>query len=305
MQTFIVVVNYNNWKDTVVCLEDLTMKEWENFTIIIVENGSTDNSSQQIKKYLNGELDLYLEDKFPKWKKEYIIKNKNKRQIVFVESEINEGFASGNNLGIKKAFELGSDNFYVWLLNNDTVVHEEALSELKVHFAKENYGLTGSMILNFDPPHNIQAINGSFDKYTGRIKVQTEFGKKISYPIGASLFTHSKILSKVGLLDEEYFLYYEELDYAIRVQKLGYKIGIADKSIVYHKQGATTKSKRGKKKKNLKIEQYKYTGLKRLYRKNYPELQYAAYLQLFIKGIKTSLKLQFQNSKVIFKSMIS
>ena len=252
MKTNIILVNYNNWRDTIICIEDLLRKKWKEYSIIIVDNASTDESVYEIENYLNGDKEKFIFNNFPKWQEnEFVSTNKRKySNIHLIKSEVNNGFAYGNNLGIKLALEQSAKPFYIWLLNNDTVVKEDSLLQLIRFFESDKYGLVGSKLLDFEEPHNVQALYGSFNKYLGIANVQTSFisNKEISYPIGASLFLSSEIIDDVGLLDESYFLYYEELDYSTKVKKKGYEIGVADKSIVYHKQGATTKSKKTKRK---------------------------------------------------------
>ncbi|ETN95793.1 glycosyltransferase family 2 protein [Zhouia amylolytica] len=301
---YTIIVNYNNWKDTIVCVEDLLRHSFDNNNIIVVDNGSTDNSLIILNKYISNQLEEedinYL---IPKWNERDKNVTNFRDKVLVIPTSVNGGFSYGNNIGIKKAIELSHGKCFIWLLNNDTVVDKEALTNLKKYFVSENYGLVGSKILNFEPPHEVQSLYGSFNKYTGRVIVKKEFGKRISYPIGASIFTNSKIIKEIGYMDEDYFLYFEELDMSTKVKKLGYKIGIAEKSIVYHHQGASTKSDEKQKRMNPKTEIYKYKGIKLFYDKNFPRLKYAAYLFLLMKGIKFFIKMDMKNMLLVFRSL--
>ena len=100
-KTFIIIVNYNSWKDTIICLEDLKQKHWENIEVVLVDNCSTDNSVESIENYLSGHDLSFLKENFSKLKKS---KSKYKNlKIHFLKSSSNNGFAYGNNIGIKYA----------------------------------------------------------------------------------------------------------------------------------------------------------------------------------------------------------
>jgi hypothetical protein len=301
MKTFIVIVNYNSWKDTVICLEDLKQKDWYDFEVVLVDNCSTDNSVDKIENYLNGKKTKLIIDNFPKWK-HHNTKNEN-LLIHFLKTESNKGFASGNNIGIEFALNKSNEAFHIWLLNNDTVVANNSLQTLISFFESDNYGLIGSKILNFDLPHDIQSLYGTFNKFSGRTKTIKNLNSKnhISYPIGASLFLSSEIIKKVGFLNEDYFLYHEEIDYSTRVLNSNYKIGVCLDSVVYHKQGASTGSFKNKKKTNLFIEEYKYKGLLLFYRNYFKRYLFAAYINLILKAVKLSCKGELKNAKLILK----
>jgi GT2 family glycosyltransferase len=125
----------------------------------------------------------------------------------------------------------------------------------------------------------------------------------ITYPIGASLFTSCKVLNLVGNFDENYFLYYEELDLSFRVKKVGYKIGFSNDSIVYHKQGASTNSKQDKRKRNLFVIKVSYQSLIKFYKKNIPNQIFGAYLYLLRQSISSLLKLEINRSILAFKTI--
>jgi GT2 family glycosyltransferase len=223
-------------------------------------------------------------------------------KIKLIENKINRGFASGNNIAIQYALNVCESPFYLWLLNNDTITDINCLSALITYYQSDNFGLIGSKILNFLPPHDIQSLYGTFNKYTGRLRTIADINStsKIFYPIGASLFTSSNVVKQVGFIEESYFLFHEEIDYSTRVRKLGYNIGICSDSIVYHKQGVSKGSKKEKKKTNLSVEKFKYIGLIKFYKKHYPSIIYAAYLRLFLKAIKFLFKGEIKNAQLIF-----
>jgi len=166
--------------------------------------------------------------------------------IIFIKSDENGGFAAGNNIGIKYA--LAKDDFeYVWLLNNDTVIEKDTLSKFVKSFEerkqKQKLGILGSVQYYYNKPEQIQAAAGGFNKWRGNFWNYETLDFKdedIAYIYGASMFVDKKVLKEVGLLNEEYFMYYEEIDMAERMKIQEYTQNV-DKDIkVYHKHGGTT-----------------------------------------------------------------
>jgi len=314
--TNIVVVNYNNWEDTIVCLNSILNTTNLSYRVIIVDNFSSDDSIDRIENWgynrLNNSIDFHGDRKKMEFKTfeanndEFV---EEKFTHILVKSNRNGGFAYANNLGayVSKLFNI--NNSYLWFLNNDTKINDRTLDALIDYFNSDNYGLIGSLILDYDKPHAIQAYCGNLNKWTANTKVITNqlSIKKTDhiYPVGASLFTTSEIYSTVGGMDESYFLYYEELDLSKKILSNGYKLGISIDSHVYHKQGATTKSKKNQKKTNLAMEGYKYRGLLRFYRKNYPKLTIISILNLFLKSFKRMMRLEFKHSFYILKQIFT
>jgi GT2 family glycosyltransferase len=175
----------------------------------------------------------------------------NLERLVLIRSEQNLGFAGGNNLGLRYILSRG-DHDYVWLLNNDTVVHPEALAEMIKRMEEEpRIGICGSKLCFYSAPHLIQAYGGStYSPLTGRnshIGVlesvaaadnRAAVERQLRYIIGASLLVSKNFLASIGLMSEDYFLYYEELDWATRARGKFFQ-GYAPGSIVFHKQGSS------------------------------------------------------------------
>ena len=177
--------------------------------------------------------------------------------VVFIASGKNAGFSAGNNLAIQFAQHRG-DFSHVWLLNNDTVVEPDSLTALHqqaINYEKagQKTGIIGSKILYYDYPETIQVIAGfSFNKWTGTShrmgcyeKDEGQYDHEIAFDsrhciFGASMFVGEKFIDDVGRLGEEYFMYWEELDWAQRGFRKGWKIGYTWKSKVYHKMGRST-----------------------------------------------------------------
>ncbi len=203
-------------------------------------------SKEEAEQGGNPELESKLKDKIP----EDIT---TKEPLIFIQSGKNRGFSAGNNIGIKYA--LKKDDFeYIWLLNNDTVIRKDSLSKLIecVKSLDENTSPVGTVLAYYDLPDKIQALGGKFNKFyaLGRhlfvlksieeaIKEYKEKKVKIDHVIGASMLLNKKFLKEVGLLDEDYFIYFEEIDLCERGRKKGFKPYICLNSIVYHKEAVT------------------------------------------------------------------
>ncbi|MCK5538017.1 MAG: glycosyltransferase family 2 protein, partial [Bacteroidales bacterium] len=172
--------------------------------------------------------------------------------IVFIQSGKNLGFAGGNNIGLK--YILKENDFdYVWLLNPDTLIKSNTLSIL-IDYAdslEKNVGIIGTALLYYDKPDTLQALGGNFNPFlcTGKhiyghqkydnIDKKAFDTSKIDMIIGASMLIRKNVLNEVGLLSEEYFLYYEEIDYALKAKKYGFSLSLCIDAIVYHKEGSS------------------------------------------------------------------
>lgn len=222
---YIVIVNYNGYEDTLECVDSIDKITYSNYRIIIVDNGSTNNSYQ-------------------------ILKDKCSSDIILISSDQNLGFAGGNNIGIRRALELGAE--YVLLLNNDTVVEKDFLEPLVERAKKStNIAAVGGKINYFSEKDTIWYAGAKLNSFTALTKHigvgKKDVGKKYNiscqtkYVVGCLMLVPRKIFEAIGFMEEDYFLYYEELDWNIRMIKAGYELWYEPKSIIYHKVSAETK----------------------------------------------------------------
>lgn len=136
-----------------------------------------------------------------------------------------------------------NDFEYIWLLNNDTVIKKDALKELIEFAEKNNIGISGSVLMYYDSPNTVQAYGGHINKFFGTchsILEKDKIKENLDYIVGASFLIDRKVIEKIGLLPEDYFLFYEETDYCFNARKNGFKLGISLDSLVYHKHGQST-----------------------------------------------------------------
>lgn len=216
----IVTVNYNHAETTLDLIESLSNITYPNIEIIVVDNASEEGSPAIIK------------EKYPR--------------IILVESVLNYGFAGGNNLGIMRA-----RGKYVLLLNNDTVVEPNFLEplvkkmidnpeigalspKLRYYYKKDTFQYAGFTEINKWTIRN-ETI-GENEKDTG----QYDYDRETAYTHGAAMLVPMEVIKKVGMMSYEFFLYYEEADWCIRIRNAGYKIFFVHNSVVYHKVSVTT-----------------------------------------------------------------
>jgi len=279
----------------------------------VVDNASTNQSMKYIINWAMGEQELiyqnntqlnYLSQPVEIKPVEYVLYNieealsggdkeiesRFKNPIIFINAEKNNGFSAGNNIGIKYAFEK-NDFEFVWVLNNDTVIEKDTLIKFVASFSvkrkKEKIGMLGSIQYYYNNPENIQASAGGFNKYSGNFwNLQTLYFKRddVSYIYGASMFISKELLSEIGLLNEEYFLYYEEIDMSERL-KNKFTIDV-DKNIkVYHKYAGTTSTLNS----DFKIY-YLITNKIIFYKKYYPQYLIVAILNILIDFFRSSIR---------------
>jgi GT2 family glycosyltransferase len=252
---YIIVLNYNSWLDTIECLESLLQQEHDHYKIIVVDNGSANDSMQQLESWsqtaamqygISFDTLLYQQEQFIE--KEI----KENSRVSFVWSDTNSGYASGNNIGIRYSYLQSKDHF-IWLLNNDTIVLKDTLQHLVACYEQSNgqkkTGLVGCLQRYYHNPSQVQCLYGQYNPFLGLPK---EYGsgyaveainslpdKPIDYLSGACLLTHTDVLKETGLLCEDYFLFYEELDFARRLQKAGYALVFCRTTSILHKHGMT------------------------------------------------------------------
>lgn len=317
VRIYLLLLNYNGWKDTLECLQSLLEIDYPELRILIIDNASIDDSIERITVWLeenantNHQLDFHI-CSYIRGTASFDSYN-NQRQLILIKSPDNLGYAGGNNIGIRYALE-DEQCGYIWILNNDTVVHPSALAELlKRTDEKEKAGICGSTILYYhDKEKTVQALGGAkYNKRTGWFTHIGEGGKyepnlqpeiierDMDYVMGASMFVKREFIEDVGLLCEDYFMFGEEYDWAKRGEGK-YSLAFAPKSIVYHKESASFKTAEMN---DMKVYY--------LYRTNYYiTKRYLGNLRLLILAIRTFMsifKLLLQGNisrvKVIIKAV--
>jgi len=186
---------------------------------LVVDNGSTDDSVERIR------------DAYP--------------AIKLIEIGRNRGFAGGNNAGIRDALAQGAE--YVWLLNNDTIADPHALSAMvELAETKSNVGAVGSVLHYMDEPKQVQSWGGGrISTFWGVARYHTGPVPEnlLHYITGASLLLKTEALQDVGLLDEAFFMYWEDAELGFRLRKAGWSLAVAAESHIWHKEFASVGKK--------------------------------------------------------------
>ena len=224
MKVLITILNYNGIHLLKKHLASVTKTEYSNFDIVVVDNGSTDDSVEYLKK------------EYP--------------DIKIVRSNTNLGFGRGNNLGVKM---YPNYDAYV-LLNNDVSVEKNWLSELvKVAQSDKSIGAVGPKILYSEKRNSKYVINSagmvvdkhfmSYDRYEGEIDSENYSAtQEVECLTGGAILITKEAWDKVGGFNPKMFLYYEDVDLCLRIKDAGYKLYYCGKSIVYHDCMASTSS---------------------------------------------------------------
>ena len=258
----IIILNWNGWQDTIECLESVYRITYPNYTVILVDNGSEDDSLEQIRSYCAG--GILVEPKFfvynptnkpikiieytqeeadvERAKEDEIINFPSYRKMILIKNEKNYGFAEGNNIGIRFALRLLNPP-YILLLNNDTVVERNFLTNLVVSMLdNKKIGICQSKILLKNDPERVDAIGISLDIFgrahqIGHLSSNASIFNEKREIFGAcacSAFYRTKMLKQIGLLDEDFFAYYEDVDISWRARLYGWICECNPNSIVYH-----------------------------------------------------------------------
>ena len=221
----IIILNYHGVDDTLELLENLSTIDYGNFGVIIIENGSGDQSSEWLKT---------AEEKYLQW--------------TFIYNGKNLGFAGGCNQGILVALKKGAD--YVLLLNNDTTVQRDFLKPL-VELSRKRNSLAGSLI--YYQPVGVDRIwsfggNITWGAVPGHLGLLDDSRRPENLPPeketdfipGCCLLIPRTVIEKIGLLDENYFAYIEDVDFCLRARKAGFPSYVTSQSSIHHKVGQST-----------------------------------------------------------------
>ena len=339
-KVYIIVLNYGRWNDTIECLESLLRLNHDNYEIILIDNASPDNSIEKFRLWAMGGVNIWRDNRnrlrqmsFPPCPKpirliEYnraeaesggnqvLTRNSAGRQIVLIHSGANLGYAGGNNIGLRYALKK-NDFKYIWLLNNDTVVEPSALNHMVSRLgARPKSGICGSTSLYYHRPGITQVRGGA--TYNRWLATSRHIGvfesaangfdldkieRKTGYVCGSSMLISKAFLAEVGLMSEDYFLYYEELDWVTRAEGK-FAMVYAPESIIYHKEGRSIgSSSRGAIRKKM-ADFYGQRNRIIFTRKFYPLALPFVYLSFLVVIINRLFRKQWDRIPMIFKILL-
>jgi GT2 family glycosyltransferase len=262
----ILILNWNGWEDTIECLDSLYKIAYDNYDVIIVDNASEDNSIQKIKEYAQSKAKLGIsngdssykqlrilecsEDDYKQENGLELLRDRSSQKIVILKNKANYGFAGGNNKGIDFALRILRPD-YILLLNNDTIVDKQFLSELiKTANLDSNIGVIGPKIYFYDKRDLIQSVGFKIRWLSGECVSlgykeleQNQYIENIEVDSlsGCAMIINKDIFDRNIFLDSQYFLYYEDTDFCTRVRRAGYKVICVPNSRIWHKNSISSK----------------------------------------------------------------
>ena len=274
MDLSIIIVNYNTSKLIIQALNSVYKNSKNiNFEIIVVDNASKDDSVEMIKKH------------FP--------------QVILIQNNENLGFSKANNIAIKRS--IGE---YILLLNSDTIVMEDTLEKM-IKYMNDNpdVGASGCKVVlpdgsldkackrSFPTPQNALYNALKLDRLFPQSKVFGEYNltyldeneiHDVDCLVGAFMMVRREVIEQVGLLDEDFFMYGEDIDWCYRIKQAGWRIVYYPKTKIIHYKGGSSK------KKNTKIIYEFHRAMYLFFEKHYKDrysilLRYVVYLGIFSK----------------------
>jgi GT2 family glycosyltransferase len=264
----ILLLNWNGWRDTIECLESIFRLDYPNFQVVVCDNASTDDSPARIKEWAAGQRSadpptaalqhlatgtvrkpVTIVELDREWAEQGGTDRSRAAEIVLIHTGGNLGFAGGNNVGLRHL--LARESGYVWLLNNDTVVAPDSLRLMVETLERRvGVGLVGATLLEYGRPDIIDAAGGGrVVAWQGMPRETTATGKRRGTP-GATphqidfitcgcMLARLQTVHDIGIIDERYFMYCEDIDYSLRVRASGLSIVYCPEAEIWHKGGST------------------------------------------------------------------
>lgn len=221
----IILINWNGFAFTKACLASLRKVSYPSFQVILVDNGSVELEGQKLKS------------EFP--------------EIELLENKANLGFAGGNNVGIRKAMKAGFS--HIMLLNNDTEVEHDFLTLMMSNFqSSPKLGVVQPLIFFLHQKEQLWSAGGKWDAFLGRaitlgdrkfLKEYSASDVNLDWATGCCFLVSREAVEAVGGLNEQYFAYFEDVDWSFRIREKGFGIALSTAAKIYHEAGASSKKK--------------------------------------------------------------
>jgi GT2 family glycosyltransferase len=223
----LIILNWNNWRDSIKCIEGVRHCTYSHVEIWVVDNGSQDESIAQLSR---------IED------------------IHLISLGKNIGFAGGNNVGIRAALEKGCE--YILLLNNDTECNDHFIEPLLEPLQRDSLAVVSCpKILYKEPPQTIWYAGGKFrqPRIIGELvgmgqpdQEKYNLMGKTDFAVGTCMLIKRDVFDRIGFLDERFFFYHEDVDFCYRANKAGYSIWYQPESVIIHRVSSSTENQHEK-----------------------------------------------------------
>lgn len=239
-KTYILILNYNNTEDTIECIKSILDINNREIYIVLIDNASTNNSVSILDNWFNSRNIVISKVSYLSELDSFHVVDRLDLKITFITVDSNNGYAAGNNIGIKYVIQNASQEDYIWILNNDTIINIDTLESLVKNYDKlenDNIALLGSKILNEDL--TLQSIGFTTKQYSEK-EIEILSNIEVEHISGCSVFFKINKIDKIGFLPEEYFLYYEETDWMKSINQKGFKIFTCLSSQLIHKHAKST-----------------------------------------------------------------
>jgi GT2 family glycosyltransferase len=221
----LIILNWNNPADTLACLRSVAALDYaaERLQVIVVDNGSTDDSAARIRAAYS--------------------------DVTLIETGANLGYAGGNNVGIRYALAHGAD--VIAILNNDVVIESGFLEPLLDALrSRPDVGVVTPLVAEQTADGGrVWALGLTVNWRTAAVTRNHAGGPmdlwhpqppiEVDVASGAAMLVKREVFERVGLMDEDFFLYFEEVDWSLKVRQAGYRILAVPLSVVWHKVSAT------------------------------------------------------------------
>ncbi|QFU77166.1 glycosyltransferase [Halioglobus maricola] len=332
--TYVVLLNWRGWSDTIACLESVFAGGGAPLRVIVCDNASGDGSLEKISAWASGELEVESVEQArlarllgraprPLRQRRITKEQAESGDVVFdgdlmlVDNGANLGFAAGNNVGLRLALSQ-NDMGNVWLLNNDTMVEPDCLLRMRDRLAAApGLAVCGSVIHFFDRPEIVQALGGNrFNHFTGvahrsegrfvhekDITAQDAQGASLAYLSGCSMLLPRRFLEDVGLMGEQYFLYYEEIDWFTRANGR-FELLVEPAARIYHREGSSIGSPGWQRSASAFADYHLYRSRLRFMRCHYRRYLPVAYLAAWLDVGKCLLRRQFANARAVVRVLL-
>ena len=355
-KVYIVIPNYQGWQDTLECLESIFRCRYSRYQVVVTDDHSSNGSLTHIQQWATGDSHLrpvvdqpitkpvpfvlYGNQEAacggnPEMEKTRVAGNNRQCEplpgpsktaprihypLILIQNETNRGYAGNNNAALRYVLAKG-DSDYIWLLNNDTVIDVDSITNLVEKAASyqrrgSKVGIIGPKIFHYHRPDLLQGVGGVHKKWLGISNHLGEFEEDrgqydhervvddIDYIMGAAMFVNSNFVKDVGLLSEDYFLYFEEYDWISRGKERGWTIGYCWDSKVYHKEGGIIGSSTKGKDRSAMSDYYSIRSRILFTRKHFPLSLLTVYLSMVGVILNRVRRRQFRRITMVLKIVV-